>query len=102
MMESLRDKMYNHEVNPSPDCWEKISAELDNAELGHEFPVALYNMEVTPPAAAWEKVNAAINPNLKLLSGQFSETIDFFEICCSGDRCWADRICYNKAYHRHR
>src|SRR4026208_966455 len=61
-MESLRDKMYNHEVNPSPDCWDKISAELDDSELGHEFPAALYNMEVTPPAATWEKVNAAINP----------------------------------------
>ena len=61
-MESLRDKMYNHEVNPSPDCWDKISAELDDSELGHEFPAALYNMEVTPPAAAWQKVNAAINP----------------------------------------
>jgi len=61
-MESLRDKMYNYEVNPSPNSWEKISAELDNAEMGHEFPAALYNMEVTPPAATWEKVNAAINP----------------------------------------
>ncbi len=61
-MESLRDKMYNYEVNPSPNCWEKISAELDSGEMGKEFPAALYNMEVTPPASTWEKVNAAINP----------------------------------------
>jgi hypothetical protein len=61
-MESLRDKMYNYEVNPSPNCWEKISAELDSGEMGKEFPAALYNMEVTPPAATWEKVKAAINP----------------------------------------
>ena len=61
-MESVRDKMYDYEVNPSPNCWEKISAELNNAEMGHEFPAALYNMELTPPATIWEKVNAAINP----------------------------------------
>ena len=61
-MESLRDKMYNYEVNPAAKCWEKITAELDDAEMGREFPPALYNMEVTPPAGTWEKVNAAINP----------------------------------------
>ena len=62
MMGTLRDRMYNYEVNPSSNCWEKISAELDDAEIGQEFPATLYNMEITPPATSWEKVNAAINP----------------------------------------
>jgi len=61
-MESLRDKMYNYEVNPPNHCWEKISIDLDDSALNHEFPSNLYNMEVTPPATAWEKVNAALNP----------------------------------------
>ena len=66
-MESLRDKMHNYEVSPPGHCWEKISIELDDAELGHEFPATLYNMEMTPPATAWEKVNAALSPNTKAI-----------------------------------
>ncbi len=62
-MESLRNRMYSYEVSPPTHCWEKISIDLDDAEIGHEFPAALYNMEITPPAPAWEKVNAALNPN---------------------------------------
>ena len=70
-MESLRDKMYHYEVNPPNNCWEKISAELDNSEMGHEFPANLYKMELTPPATAWEKVNAAINPGTETIVRPF-------------------------------
>ena len=66
-MESLRDKMYNYEVSPPGHCWEKISMELDDAELGHEFPATLYNMELTPPSTAWEKVNAALSPTTEAI-----------------------------------
>jgi hypothetical protein len=61
MSERLQNKMYDYEVTPPANLWEKIAAELDESELAHEFPSKLYEIEITPPAAAWSKIKASLN-----------------------------------------
>ena len=61
MSERLQNKMYDYEVTPPADLWEKIAAELDESELAHEFPSKLYDIEITPPAAAWSKIETSLN-----------------------------------------
>src|SRR5258705_4353274 len=61
MSERLQNKMYDYEVTPPADLWEKIAAELDESELAHEFPSKLYEIEITPPVAAWSKIEASLN-----------------------------------------
>lgn len=59
-MSSLRDKMYNYEVTPPANSWEKIRSAL--TEETNEFPEKLRRYEVTPPAGVWEKINSALSP----------------------------------------
>jgi len=60
-MSSLQDKMYNHEVAPPVNTWEKITAALDKAQPQNEFSSRLYNAEVIPPAKTWEKIAAVLD-----------------------------------------
>jgi hypothetical protein len=53
--------MYNHEVKPPANAWEKIAAALDESEIENEFPGRLQNHEVSPPANTWEKITAALD-----------------------------------------
>ncbi|HKB45835.1 MAG TPA: hypothetical protein VKC90_15670 [Chitinophagaceae bacterium] len=61
MSERLQNKMYDYEVTPPANLWEKIAAELDESELIHEFPLKLYEIEITPPGAAWSKIKTSLN-----------------------------------------
>jgi hypothetical protein len=61
MSERLQNKMYDYEVTPPANLWEKIAAELDESGLAHEFRSKLYEIEITPPAAAWSKIKASLN-----------------------------------------
>jgi len=60
-MSSLHDKMYNHEVTPPANAWEKIAAALDESEIENEFPTRLHNHEVSPPVNTWGKITAALD-----------------------------------------
>lgn len=60
-MSSLQDKMYNQEVTPPENTWEKIAAALEEAHLQNTFPSRLYNTEMAPPASAWEKITAGLD-----------------------------------------
>jgi len=59
-MSSLQNKMYNQEVTPPVNAWEKIAAALEEAHLQNAFSSRLYNTEITPPASAWEKISVAL------------------------------------------
>src|SRR5260221_5992075 len=61
MSERLQNKMYDYEVTPPANLWEKIAAELDESELIHEFPLKLYEIEITPPGAAWSKIKTSLD-----------------------------------------
>lgn len=60
-MSSFQDKMYNHEVIPPVNSWEKIAAALDNSPTQNGFSSRLYNIEINPPATTWEKIVTAID-----------------------------------------
>ena len=60
-MSSLKDKMYNYEMTPPANVWEKIKYSLDKDEYANEFSVKLQNLEVTPPAEIWEKINSTLD-----------------------------------------
>lgn len=60
-MSSLHDKMYNHEVTPPANAWEKIAASLNESEIENEFPTRLYSHEVSPPVNTWEKITSTLD-----------------------------------------
>lgn len=60
-MTSLQNRMYNYEVTPPANSWDKIAAALDEASSANEFPSKLYDMEVAPPATVWELINSSLN-----------------------------------------
>ncbi len=60
-MSNLQDKMYNHEVAPPVNSWEKIAAALDNAQTHNKLSSLLYNIEVIPPANTWERIVADLD-----------------------------------------
>ena len=61
MSERLQNKMYDYEVTPPANLWEKIAAELDESELVHKFPSKLYEIEITPPSVAWNKIKTTLD-----------------------------------------
>lgn len=61
MSSGVRDRLYNYEVSPPNGIWEKISAELDESELGARFPFKLRELAVIPPVQAWHKIVAYLD-----------------------------------------
>lgn len=60
-MNSLQNKMYNYEVIPPKNAWEKIAGALDEANLADEFPSKLNSLEVAPPPSAWAKIASSLD-----------------------------------------
>lgn len=60
-MSSLKDKMYNYEVTPPANVWEKIKSDLDEYEEANDFSTKLHNLEVAPPKNVWEKINSTLD-----------------------------------------
>ena len=61
MNSRLQHKLFNYEVTPPENTWNKIAAALDESNLSEEFPDKLYNLEVKPPFSAWNKISAALD-----------------------------------------
>lgn len=55
-MSSLQDKMYNQELTPPANTWEKVVTALDESLLENKFPSKLYDIEISPPATSWGKI----------------------------------------------
>lgn len=77
-MSSLQDKMYNQEVTPPGNTWEKIAAALEEAHLQNTFPSRLYNIEIAPPASAWEKITAGLDN--EQIQNEFSSRLYNMEV----------------------
>ncbi len=56
MSNEIQHKLYNYEVTPSAEVWQKIVAELDDAALEHRFPARLYELAIQAPPAVWSKI----------------------------------------------
>jgi hypothetical protein len=61
MSSSVQNKLLSVEATPPPGVWEKITAELDEADLEHKYPAALYGFSATPPSGTWEKIVARLD-----------------------------------------
>ena len=61
-MSNLNERLYNHEVNPPANSWDRIKDALNDSELQHQFPNRLYNFEVMPPAGVWQAVSHSLEP----------------------------------------
>jgi hypothetical protein len=77
MSERLQNKMYDYEVTPPANLWEKIAAALDESEMSHEFPSKLYEIEITPPANTWNKIKTSLDTEEPELS-EHKKVIPFF------------------------
>lgn len=60
-MSKLQEKLYNQEVTPPPQVWNRIAAELDESHLDNSFPATLYNAAATPPPGAWDNITAGLD-----------------------------------------
>lgn len=59
-MSSLKDKMYQWEVAPPAQAWEKIAAALDESSTP-AFASRLLQMEIAPPVSAWEAIAESLD-----------------------------------------
>jgi len=57
MSSGLQHKMLNYEIPPPTGIWEKISLQLDDAAMSHQFPALLKNAAITPPSFIWSAIN---------------------------------------------
>lgn len=60
-MSSFQHKIYNYEVTPPVNVWEKINAALNETKTSAEFSSKLYNWETEPPTGSWEKIKSSLN-----------------------------------------
>ncbi len=60
MSNNFPHKIYNYEVSPPADTWQKIAAALDESHLTDKFPSRIYNTQTNPPAGAWEAIAASL------------------------------------------
>lgn len=61
MSNTVQHKLLGMEVPPPPGAWNRIAAELDEADLDKQYPSRLYEMTVAPPATAWEKISGHLD-----------------------------------------
>src|SRR5258706_13628921 len=77
-MNNLKDKLYNYELTPPENAWEKISNALDESNMSDEFPSKLYNTEVPPPSATWGKIITALEAEQPVVRAMARRSYSFF------------------------
>ena len=54
-----KNELYNHEVNPPDNVWNRIVHDLDNEFLG--FKTRLYHVEIEPPDDSWKLIERSLD-----------------------------------------
>ncbi len=54
-----KNELYNHEVNPPDNVWNRIVHDLDNEFL--EFKTRLYHVEIDPSDDSWELIERSLD-----------------------------------------
>lgn len=54
-------KLYNYEVSPPAEAWERIAQELEGVNEYKTVSQKLQNLQVAAPAFAWENINRELN-----------------------------------------
>lgn len=60
-MNSFQNKIYNYEVAPPGNIWDKINSALNEQEANQKISSKFDELEVIPPSDTWEKITAALN-----------------------------------------
>ena len=61
MPDHLKNKMYDFEVKPPEELWQKVSSELESSNEFLELSKRMYDFEATPPTQSWNNISASIN-----------------------------------------
>lgn len=61
MSNTVQHKLLGMEVPPPPGVWDRIAADLNDADLDKQYPSSLYEMTVAPPATTWEKITSQLD-----------------------------------------
>ena len=64
-MNEHHHKMYNFEVKPPAECWDRIASDLDASDMANTYPSTLRELSVSPPVSAWQNISAAIDGQKK-------------------------------------
>lgn len=64
MNSGFQNRMYDYQVAPPPEVWNKIAVELDDSALANKFPATLQNMEVMPASNVWKNIALALDESL--------------------------------------
>lgn len=62
MSNDSKHKLFNYEVTPPAEIWQKISFELDESDISNQYPARLRQFEISPPLAVWDKISASLDP----------------------------------------
>lgn len=54
-------KLYNYEVSPPAEAWERIAQELDGVNEYRDISQKLQDLQVTAPALMWNKISADLD-----------------------------------------
>lgn len=71
-------KLFNYEVAPPSNVWEKIAAELEDTAIEYKFPSKLKEYSVVPPDAIWEKITHQLDEDF--FEKDYSEKLYTLEI----------------------
>jgi len=58
---SSQHKLYNYEVAPPAEAWERIAQELEGVNDYRTISQKLQNLQVAPPAFAWETISKELD-----------------------------------------
>lgn len=58
---SSQHKLYNYEVIPPAEAWDRIAQELEDVNGLREVSQKLHDLQVTPPAIAWNKISEELD-----------------------------------------
>lgn len=62
MSNNLKHKLFNYEVMPPAEVWQKISSALDESDISNQYPARLRQFEISPPPVIWEKISESLDP----------------------------------------
>ena len=58
---SAEKKLYNLEVNPPQEVWEKLAVSLDELQIENSYKKKLQGLNPNPPAGVWEKIEGLLD-----------------------------------------
>lgn len=75
MSNTLKNKMYNHEVTPPENAWHDIAQILDELSSQKETGEKLMTLEAKPPASSWNIIARALDEEIqeKRIRDQFQD-----------------------------